>query len=233
MDDDQIDRNIKFAQSVAREYGYEMVAAAAARDAFEAHSKLADRGFVQVSPGTFCREVGPSLVHMVKLEAPKGGIYAPRWGVSLSFVPHAWNPKARYHRTLKSARLDLFERHPKSINRIKSELWDVGAISVLHGDAYMRATLRSMWSDYEPSITDWFVHAIDLESCLEIAREQTASGDWTYRTHYPSPRLVLAFLLAKLGRNDEAKSELALYCAADREDEVSRGELERARAQAQ
>jgi hypothetical protein len=226
MGDDQIDRNIKFAQSVADAYGYQMVAAALIYDAFENHSGLNNRGFMQVSPGMFCREIVTSLIHVVKLQALKGGAYMPCWGVSLGFMPHAWKPKAKFHPSLKASRLDLFER-PKPIKRTRRELWEVGSISSLHGEEYMRATLRSMWSDYEATIVDWFAQATDFESCLEVARLQVASEDWSYGTHFPSPKLVHAFLLAKLGRVGEAKSELARYCT-DHKDDTSLPELERA-----
>lgn len=105
--------------------------------------------------------------------------------------------------------------------------WEVGSISSVHGEKYMRATLRSMWSDYEATIVDWFAYATDFESCLEVARLQVASEDWSYGTHVPSSKLVHAFLLAKLGRVSEAQSELARYCA-DHKDDTSLAELERA-----
>lgn len=229
MDDDQIDRNIKFAQSVARAYGYETVSSTATYEAFAAHSKLPDRGFVQTAPGMFCREAASSLVHVVKLLAMKGGAYQPVWGASLAFMPHTWKPKAKFHRTLKAARLDLFER-PGPSKRATRELWEIGSISTLHGDGYMRATLMSMWADTEASIVDWFSRADDLGGCLAIARDQCLSSDWTYATHFPNPKLVHAFLLAKLGRVEEGKTELAAYCA-DREDGASFAELERALAQ--
>src|SRR5262249_49349935 len=97
MKDDQIERNTRFAQSVAKAYGYQTVSAAATYEAFAAHSRLTDRGFTRVSPGMFCREVRESLIHVVKLQALKGGAYAPAWGASFAFMPHAWKPRARFH----------------------------------------------------------------------------------------------------------------------------------------
>lgn len=170
-----------------------------------------------------------TLVHVVKLQAMKGGAYQPVWGASFAFMPHTWKPKAKFHRTLKGARLDLFER-PTPSKRARRELWEIGSISTLHGEGYMRATLTSMWADTEASIVDWFSRAENLAGCLKIARDQCLSSEWNYATHFPNPNLVHAFLLAKLGNVEEGKTELAAYCAG-REDDASFAELERALGQ--
>ena len=202
-----------------------MVSAAETYEAFNAHSNLVYRGFARIASNMYCREVSTSLVHVLKLQALKGGAYVPCWGVSLGFMPHTWKPKAKFHPSIKGSRLDLFER-PKPIKRSKRELWEIGSISTLHGEQYMRETLHSMWLDYEATIMDWFSNVVDFERCLEVARMQASSADCDYDTHFPSPKLVYPFLLAKLGRMDEAKIELTRYCA-DHEDAQSFAELAR------
>lgn len=49
--------------------------------------------------------------HVVELQALKGLSYCPQWRLSLDFVPHiTGGGKVRWHRTAKSARLDLVYR---------------------------------------------------------------------------------------------------------------------------
>jgi hypothetical protein len=212
MDELEIQTNIRFWQAVALAYGYEMVSAAEAYQAFENHAQLAQRGFGKTKPGLYCRDASDGIIHVVKLQALKGGIYVPSWGVSLGFMPHSWRPQVRRHPGLKAAHLDIFER-PVPRSQSRRQLWEIGGISILHGYTYMAATLRSMWRDYESDIFEWFTNVATLEDCLSVARAQTTSSNWMYKTHSPSPQLVCSFLLAKLGHIDEALGELDSYCA--------------------
>jgi hypothetical protein len=93
----------------AKKYGYEMVSASKVYDAFNTIAPPSLPRFAVLKEGQLVREVCSDIVHLINLSATKGGRYTFRWGVSLTYVPHEWDPKPKFHRTLKSARFDLFE----------------------------------------------------------------------------------------------------------------------------
>jgi len=64
-------------------------------------------GLEPVSDRRFAARNG-DFIKILEIAAFKGASYAPRWGVSLPYVPLALKRPLRYGRTLKSARLSLW-----------------------------------------------------------------------------------------------------------------------------
>ncbi|MBT8098356.1 MAG: hypothetical protein KJO82_01330 [Gammaproteobacteria bacterium] len=71
--------------------------------------RLAELGFVQIRRANWAKQDCKSARPLFFIQHYKGKISAPVWGYSLNFVPHINNSGAKlyWHRTLKSARLDV------------------------------------------------------------------------------------------------------------------------------
>ena len=64
-------------------------------------------GFQSIRKGVLAKQANDEIIHLIKLEAYKGGIYGIMWGVSLNYVPHRWENELRWHRSIKSSVFDL------------------------------------------------------------------------------------------------------------------------------
>jgi hypothetical protein len=190
-------------------YGYAEVPAERIYACFNEIVRLDTEGFALVQKGLFGRTCNEQITHLVKFAAGKGGIYGFRWGVSLSFVPHEWDPKRKFHRTLKSARFDLFEDPGEFLvqNQFSDEPWKYMA-SALHGEECFREELERAWENLEPVLKRWFASAVSLDWVLAKAMEHV-NRDWKSLRHDPDPKLVYAFTLAKMRRLPEGKATLS------------------------
>ena len=70
-------------------------------------SLLASKGFEAVDDLIWVCDRYAPIRHVFTLSKWKGGTIAPRWGVSIDFVPHVSGRKIRWHRTNKTAKFDL------------------------------------------------------------------------------------------------------------------------------
>jgi hypothetical protein len=160
--------------------------------------------------GRFVKTIDRDITHLVALEFLRG-TYCLKWGVSLSFVPHSWETKVRWHRTQKSARFDLFEA-PAVASELPLSEFDLIIADGTHGQAFLRKDLSRLWKAQHREILDWFGDVTTLEAIVEKARAQRQAGpNW----HSPSPGLVEAFTLAKLGHVDEGRALLDRVIEAD------------------
>jgi len=73
-------------------------------------SRLAELGYVRPRQGLWVREDCLSARPVFQLWHFKGAVSAPVWGFALNYVPHLNNActKLSWHRTVRSARLDVF-----------------------------------------------------------------------------------------------------------------------------
>ena len=73
-------------------------------------SRFSALGFVRPKQGVWVRKDCLSARPMFELWHYKGAVSAPVWGFALTYVPHFNNSctKLFWHRTIKSARLDVF-----------------------------------------------------------------------------------------------------------------------------
>lgn len=71
---------------------------------------LAELGFVRPRQGVWVREHCGAGRPMFELRHYKGAVSAAEWGLALNYVPHFNNAftKLSWHRTVKSARMDVF-----------------------------------------------------------------------------------------------------------------------------
>jgi hypothetical protein len=68
---------------------------------------LGPERFERAGPMKWVRTRRPPIRDVIQVYALKGGMYTTRWGVSLDFVPHVVDGTVRWHRTARSARIDL------------------------------------------------------------------------------------------------------------------------------
>lgn len=167
-------------------------------------------GFQSIAKGILARQITSDIIHVIKLEAYKGGTYGFRWGVSLTYMPHSWNTGPRWHRTLTSARLDLFDQLadlPSDLNLTKVAP-TAHVPSRLHGAELFQQNLLTEWQDCKTTIAEWLDGVRNLEGVLSRSSEQS-HRIWRGPQHYPPPGLVHAFTLARIGRRQEAFTKLA------------------------
>jgi hypothetical protein len=192
----------------ARKHGYEIVSASKVYDAFNNTVPPSLPKFAALKESQLAHEVCPDIVHLIKLSALKGGMYTFRWGVSLSYVPHEWDPKPKFHRTLKSARFDLWE-DPFEFLITDHDSDEAGDffIDTLHGEQCMKDDFAKSWSKLRPEITGRLELLTTLEGVLQKGIEH-AARKWIGPRHWPYPGIVHAFTLARLGNMSEADSVL-------------------------
>ena len=168
--------------------------------------------FQIVKNGVLARQVSVDLIHVVKLAAFKGAAYGFHWGVSLTYIPHRWEEELRWHRSMKSATLDLWDQLadlPQAPNHTQ-----VSIPSSLHGPEAFEHSLRREWQDLKGTITSWLERVSDLSGVLAMSKEQTQRY-WKGPRHWPPPGLAHAFTLARMG--DFAKATAELKVIADGE----------------
>src|SRR4051812_45253094 len=69
--------------------------------------RLVNTGFSPISRRRWARPRLAWCCDVFELQALKGAAISARWGLSLAYVPHVQGGRLRWHRTLKSAILDL------------------------------------------------------------------------------------------------------------------------------
>jgi hypothetical protein len=200
----------------AKEYGWHQVAAATVYASFGEIVANAEPMFALLKNGLLARQSSDEVVQMIQLSAGKGGSYGFRWGVSLGFIPHEWSPRPRFHRTLKSARLDLFEEPFNFLiaDHCSGEGWDY-LVDGMHGESCMRRDMLAAWSKLQPVIDSFFNALSSLDGVLRKANEH-ATKSWQSFRHHPDPKVVQAFTLARLGRLPEAEGLLSSFVAEDK-----------------
>lgn len=166
-------------------------------------------GFQLIAKGILAREVTSDIIHVIRLAAYKGGAFGFEWGVSLTYMPHSWNTGLRWHRSLTSARFDLFDRLadlPSDLNLTKLQP-NAHVPTSLHCAELFQQNLLTEWEDCKTTIDAWLDGVRSLEGVLSRSSEQSHRV-WRGPEHYPPPGLVHAFTLDRMGRQEEANAEL-------------------------
>jgi hypothetical protein len=206
-------------------FGWGAVRAATAYEAFDDIVAKSEPDFTSVKNGVLAKMVSDDIIHLFQLSLLKGASYGFSWGVSLSFVPHDWGEKPKFHRTLKSARMDLWEE-PCEFPVTESDSTDVGGylVDVMHGDECMKNDLRAAWTKIRLPIHSFFDSMTTIEGVLKKAEEHSFR-EWRGPQHGPDPGYVRAFALARLGRLAEAETVVNEVVRARNNDESPQGLL--------
>jgi hypothetical protein len=149
------------------------------------------------------RPVADDITHLIGLQSLKGSSYCLIWGVSLSFVPRAWASEIRWHRTPESARFDLFEA-PAMAEDLPDSQFDSVSANGLHGEGLLQKDLGRLWRAARNEIFAWLDGVTTVEAVLETARAQQPGRN----SHSPSPGLIEAFALGRLGYEAEGRDRL-------------------------
>jgi len=148
-------------------------------------------------------EPGPvPLRRMIRLIPLKGLRAVIGWGYSLNFVPHLTGTELRYHRTFKSAPLDVFEWPASHMNSLP-ERKASESVSLLA--AKFETSLKSFLDAELPSVALWFKNVRGLPGIEQELRRQIARPLFAYRAHHPLPSYVLPFVVAARGEILEAE----------------------------
>jgi hypothetical protein len=162
---------------------------------------LVPLGLAAVSPRRWVHTQAGSARRLLEVRAMKGAALQLWWGFSLDYVPHISGGKLRWHRTVKSAMLDVMPE-------IESLAVDPN-LSVLFGK-------RRFIADLQRVIPHTLAHAEvawgrgeslqGIADLLSDFRARKSSGPGFY--NFVQLPLALAFTLARLGRWEEGESEL-------------------------
>ena len=128
-----------------------------------------------------------------------------QWGWNLDFVPHLTSRGLGWHRTVKSVGLELF-RVPESYidtDRDRSSVM-AGERRGLSSEEAVRERDRLLLVQFLPQIEDYYRRTASLEGLLaEVEALQELA--WYRFTNGPQLYIDRAFLLAALGRREEAE----------------------------
>jgi hypothetical protein len=194
-------------EKVAEYGGYNVISDAVAISIFESIVLPSLSDFVRVKKGLFVKQVDKDIFHVLTFKQGKTA-YGFGWGVSLAYVPHKWDETCKFHRTLKSARCDLFDQeHNLRKDRTSAMNPPYNMIDFFLGEICFRDDLVRAWTNLEPIIRTWLTSITTLDEVLNQAKFQVTHSHH-YQCHFPSPRLVYAFTLARLGRVEEGAATL-------------------------
>jgi len=154
-------------------------------------------GVEPVSDRRFAARHG-DFIKILEIAAFKGASYAPRWGVSLPYVPLALKKPLRYGRTLKSARLSLWW----DTNRDTRLPQHARTIDSFHGIRAVRDDTSVLWLSSRQAVLDFWSETSDLAGVLQTAIRQKNAPDsplWL-----PNAGVVAALTAARLGDEPQA-----------------------------
>lgn len=158
------------------------------------------RGFEVVAPLKWVRFDESPIRQIFSFLAWKGGVIAPRWGLSIDFVPHVSGSSVRWHRTNKSALFDL------AVDARDRDL----DISLIRGERFV-AEKSSTVVEAAIARADEFWRRVnsveDVVGALEWLRSYVSNGGLGFYNYAQHP-IALAFVLARTGDADGARREL-------------------------
>jgi hypothetical protein len=146
-----------------------------------------------------------SCRRVVRFALLKGLSAVLTWGLSFSFVPSISGGRISYHRTFKSASLDLFEgthvyasgcSSPTSPERVSLQV-----------DRFDQS-LADYIGEVLPMVVSWFDRVRSLDEIAAEAERQMYALRWGNPTHHPAPAYVLAFVRAAQGQVDAGREIL-------------------------
>lgn len=147
----------------------------------------------------------PPIRHVFELESLKGATRSPRWGISFDFVPHLKGSTLAWHRTDKSALLDLVY-DPIDFDPDWERAW---GIATLHGAEALRRRTQVVIPRAVSAAVAWLDRVRDAPTALVCAESlrSTKAIRFGFDNYVQAP-LAYAFLLARTGSTDAARRVL-------------------------
>ncbi len=202
----------KYFNKMYSKYGFQIVPSPKVYKQFEESLELQKMGFTAIKPGFWGKSIDSNIIHLINLLALKGTAYALKWGVSLSYVPHKWEQKIKWHQTLKSSKFDLWCVSLDFFNCIGKD-WLKGEQLLVHagaGELFLRENIILTWSKFEKKVLDWYKTTSSITGIIQQAEEQI-QDESKWIKHSPDPWLILGFSNGKLGQIERARQALNKY----------------------
>jgi len=183
---------------------------AAHRDAIvasELRGYLPSLGLHEVAPRRWIDGSRPPVRRLFELRLLKGAAITPWWGFSLDFVPHISGGALRWHRSDRTAMLDVII-NPAGIVQP----------SFLYGARRLTDDLRELLAEIVPAIERTWLRGSTDASMLEIIHDLKEHGGNCYHyENYTQLPLAHAFLTAKIGDVGSARRLLQNYMSKRRD----------------
>ena len=181
---------------------------------------LDGRGFEAVAPLKWVRFDGSPIRQMFAFQAWKGGVIAPRWGLSFDFVPHVSGSAVRWHRTNKSAMFDLaVDARDRTLD-----------VSLIRGEEVAAQKSAAIVETAIARADEFWRRVNSVEgvvAAFEWLRGYLSTGGLGFYNYVQHP-IALAFALARRGDAVGARRELDRFLARRSPDDpgsVRLGEL--------
>ena len=179
----------------------------------ELGASLARKGFLIRSPRAYVRSRIPKIRDLIIIQPMKGASYAPCWGFSLDFVPHISRDALRWHRTDRSARLDL-RFDPLDYLYPGSSEFNQWTIDSARGTRTARKDIRRITTMLSKQAEAFFAQVQGEPDLLPAFQREAAREAVRFNFYnYSQQPIAYAFILARLGDLDSAKAELEKACA--------------------
>jgi len=172
-------------------------------------SQLRADGFQLAKPRMWVRARTPDITDLFQIQAIKGAMLTPRWGWSLTFVPHVRNGRLRWHRTLKSAHFDVIDDPldlalPESVPSL--------LLHTRRGENALLAQARTLCPFAVAQADRFWQRAQAITDLRKVLFELKARKNVRFDFYnYVAHPVSLAFSLARLGEHDAARDELSRY----------------------
>jgi len=174
----------------------------------ELGASVAPKGFLIRSPRAYVRSRSPEIRDLIIIQPMKGAGYAPHWGFSLDFVPHISRDGLRWHRTDKSARLDL-RFDPLDYLHPGSPEFNQWTIDSARGAKTARKQIRRITTMLSKHAEAFFAQVQSKSDLLRAFEREAAREAVRFNSYnYSQQAIAYAFILGRIGKFDSAKAEL-------------------------
>lgn len=142
---------------------------------------------------------------VIKVFLLKGCSGILEWGWNYNFLPEYHSGRMQYFRTEKNARPQL-RTFPSGF--VAEEEWRQNLFPCCSSDrVLLMRMIDRAWKKTRPEIRAWFRRVNSYESMIEELDRQIKYKKY-YDIQYPEQEYIKAFLLAKMGRSQEALRSL-------------------------
>jgi len=172
-------------------------------------SQLRADGFQLAKARMWVRARTPDIADLFQIQAIKGATLTPRWGWSLTFVPHVKNGHLRWHRTLKSAQFDVID---DPLDLALPEAVPSLLLHTARGEEGLHAQARTL-CPFAVAQADRFWQRVEaIEDLRNVLFELKARTNVRFDSYgYVAHPIALAFTLARLGEQVAAGEELSRF----------------------
>ena len=162
---------------------------------------LAEIGLIPIAPRHWVDGSAQPVRRMFEMSLLKGAGIVAQWGFSLDFVPHISGRGLRWHRSDRTAKLDVIVDPKRACQT-----------SFIHGAKWLHHDLKGLVPDAIARATETWRRGETFEGMLDILREIREQKTNRFGvSNYTQLPLAQMFLLAKTGDLSGALAELDAY----------------------